>query len=94
MLRYKSGYVREQLSAHLLGQQCENCHGPGSLHVSREEGSASMEEKLESRKMVRRTLAEAKKSMCIECHDPDNSPKFTPERFDELWEIVKHPGKD
>ena len=94
MLRYKSGYVREQQSAHLLGQQCENCHGPGSLHVAREEGSASMEEKLESRKMVRRTLAEAKKSMCVECHDPDNSPKFTPERFDELWEIVKHPGKD
>jgi hypothetical protein len=32
--------------------------------------------------------------MCVECHDPDNSPKFTPERFKEFWDRVKHPGKD
>ena len=94
MLRYESGYVDEKKSPHLLGQQCENCHGPGSLHVSREEGGASMDELKEGRQFVRRTLADAKKSMCTECHDPDNSPKFTPERFDEFWEQVKHPFKD
>ena len=94
MLRYQSGYVNEKATANLLGQQCENCHGPGSLHVSREEGNASPDELLEGRRLVRRTIAEAKKSMCVECHDPDNSPKFTPERFDEFWEMVKHPGKD
>jgi len=94
MLRYGSGYVKESESAHLLGQQCENCHGPGSLHVAREEGNAGMDELLEGRRMVRRTVEEAKKSMCVECHDPDNSPKFTPERFNEFWEQVKHPGKD
>src|SRR5262249_51644785 len=79
MLRYGTGYVKEQESPHLLGQQCENCHGPGSLHAKREEVGASADELAEGRKMVRRTLAEAKKSMCVECHDPDNSPKFTPE---------------
>lgn len=94
MLRYGSGYFNEKTSPHLLGQQCENCHGPGSLHVSREEGGASKEELAEARKMVRRTLEDAKKSMCIECHDPDNSPKFTPQRFNEFWDQVKHPGKD
>lgn len=94
MLRYESGYVSEKLSSHLLGQQCENCHGPGSEHVRLEEGSASMDELAAGRQFVRRTLAEARKTMCIECHDPDNSPKFTPERFDEYWDQVKHPFKD
>ena len=94
MLRYGSGYITEKQSGHLLNQQCENCHGPGSLHVEREEAGAAMEQLLEARKMVRRTVEEARKTMCVECHDPDNSPKFTPERFDEFWEQVKHPGKD
>ena len=94
MLRYESGYVDEKKSPHLLGQQCENCHGPGSTHVAREEGQASLDELKEGRQFVRRTLADAKKTMCTECHDPDNSPKFTPERFDEFWEQVKHPFKD
>ena len=94
MLRYDSGYLDEKQSPHLLGQQCENCHGPGSVHSAREEGNATMEELMEGRQFVRRTLAEARKSSCTECHDPDNSPKFTPERFDEFWEQVKHPFKD
>ena len=94
MLRYGSGYVTEGQSGHLLGQQCENCHGPGSLHMAREEGNATADELAEGRRMVRRTVEEARKSMCVECHDPDNSPKFTPERFNEFWERVKHPGKD
>ena len=87
MLRYDSGYVTEQQSSHLLGQQCENCHGPGSLHVKDPDDPIGQ-------KMVRRTLDDAKKKMCVDCHDPDNSPKFTPERFNEFWEKVKHPGKD
>lgn len=94
MLRYGSGYIREQQSPHLLGQQCENCHGPASLHVQREEGNASMDQLAEGRKTVRRTLEEARRTMCIQCHDPDNSPTFTPERFDKFWEEVKHPWKD
>lgn len=94
MLRYGSGYVKEDESKHLLGQQCENCHGPGSLHVAREEANAGMDELLEGRKMMRRTLDLKKMEVCTECHDSDNSPKFTPDRFAEFWEQVKHPGKD
>lgn len=94
MLRYGSGYLNESKSPHLLGQQCENCHGPASLHVAKEESGASMDELLEGRKTVRRTLEEAKRSMCVECHDPDNSPTFTPERFAEFWKEVAHPFKD
>ena len=94
MLRYESGYIHEKKSPLLLGQQCENCHGPGSGHVALEEGNSSKEELLAGRQFVRRTLEDAKRTMCAECHDPDNSPKFTPERFNEFWEQVKHPFKD
>jgi hypothetical protein len=94
MLRYGSGYIRESDSKHLLGQQCENCHGPGSLHVTREEGGATMDELLEARTMMQRKLDLKKMAICTECHDSDNSPKFTPDRFAEFWEQVKHPGKD
>lgn len=94
MLRYGSGYVQEKNSSHLLGQQCENCHGPGSQHVSLEEAGAAMDQLLEGRRAMQRTVDDARKTMCIECHDPDNSPTFTPERFDKFWEQVKHPGRD
>jgi hypothetical protein len=94
MLRYDSGYIEEKRSPHLFGNQCENCHGPGSLHVAREEAGAGKEELEEGRRFVRRTVEDAKRTMCVECHDPDNSPKFTPERFDEFWELIKHPFKD
>ncbi|HCO26669.1 MAG: hypothetical protein CME31_15785, partial [Gimesia sp.] len=33
VIRYESGFVNKQESPHLLGQQCENCHGPGSGHI-------------------------------------------------------------
>lgn len=94
MLRYGSGYLSESKSPHLLGQQCENCHGPASDHVALEESGAPMDKLLEGRKGVRLTLEQARKSLCVECHDPDNSPTFTPERFDSFWNEVKHPFKD
>jgi hypothetical protein len=100
MLRFDSGYISEDKSKHLVGQQCENCHGPGSKHVSLEEALAakaadvSMDEVLASRKTVRRTLEQARKEMCIQCHDSDNSPKFKPDAFMEYWEQIAHPGKD
>jgi hypothetical protein len=33
---YHTGYVNRKQTAHLKNIQCENCHGPGSLHVQEE----------------------------------------------------------
>lgn len=86
VLRYDSGYINEKLSAHLLGNQCENCHGPGSRHIELVEN-----DDLEAaRKLVRVTLKQAQ-TFCYDCHDLDNSPHFD---FEEYWPEVAHPGLD
>ena len=87
VLRYKSGFVNKQQSPHLLGQQCENCHGPGSGHIELVE----MDKLEDAKKVMRVTLAEAKKNTCYKCHDLDNSPNF---EFDSYWEKIKHPWRD
>lgn len=87
VLRYKSGFINKKESPHLLGQQCENCHGPGSKHIE----LVDMDKLDEAKKMMRVTLAEAKKNTCYQCHDLDNSPKFD---FDSYWEKIKHPWSD
>ncbi|EDL56692.1 multiheme c-type cytochrome [Gimesia maris] len=87
VIRYESGFVNKQESPHLLGQQCENCHGPGSGHIELVE----MDKLEEAKKVMRVTLAEAKKNTCFQCHDLDNSPKF---EFDSYWEKIKHPWRD
>lgn len=87
VIRYKSGFVNKQESPHLLGQQCENCHGPGSGHIE----LVDMDKLEEAKKTMRVTLAEAKKNTCYQCHDLDNSPKF---EFDTYWEKIKHPWRD
>jgi hypothetical protein len=84
---YKSGFVSAQATAHLMHNQCENCHGPGSEHIRLiNEG---MEE--EAKALVRVTLKQSRDRMCMQCHDLDNSPGF---KFDEYWKNIAHPWTD
>lgn len=87
VLRFKSGYVDRQASSHLLGNGCENCHGPGSRHVELVE-AGQVEPSLAE---VRVTLEQARHKICISCHDLDNSPAFD---FDTYWPQITHPGRD
>lgn len=95
ILRYESGFVSEAKTPHLLGQQCENCHGPGSRHVDLEtewKKSLKMTPAIqEARKEMHLDKAVAKDKTCYTCHDPDNSPKFD---FDKYWKKIEHPGRD
>ena len=86
VLRYDSGYINEKMSAHLLGNQCENCHGPGSKHIELVEN----DDLKAARKLVKVTLKQAQ-TFCYDCHDLDNSPHFV---FEEYWPKVVHPGLD
>lgn len=96
VLRFESGYLNERATPHLLGQQCENCHGPGSHHTElewrlRETKSAPDEAVIAARKDLKLNSATAEKDVCIKCHDGDNSPNF---QFKKYWEEVRHPWKD
>lgn len=95
--RYESGYLSEEATPHLFNQQCENCHGPSSRHSDLEwkyeedRKSVTFDELVAARKEVQLTEIQAVKSVCIRCHDGDNSPKFD---FEKYWEKVKHQGRD
>jgi len=94
-LRYEGGFINEDFAADdaekllqglLAGNQCENCHGPGSRHVEFIEAdnkAAAINEVKVSLQQVEQT--------CVKCHDGDNSPNF---KFEKYWEDVKHYGKD
>jgi hypothetical protein len=95
LLRYESGFVSEKETPHLLGQQCENCHGPGSKHVKLEtdwKKTLKMTDAIQaSRKQMHLDKGVAKDKTCYQCHDPDNSPKFD---FDKYWKKIEHLGRD
>jgi hypothetical protein len=93
---YKSGYLSLEKSALLTGNGCENCHGPGSMHVDAEEGNIEADD--EMLKTLRQSmvlpLAKAEQK-CLECHDLDNDPKFLKDgAFQRYWPKVEHKGKD
>ena len=90
VLRYTSGFESKAKTPHLLHNGCENCHGPGSRHIQLIDAG----DKVAANKEVRVTLAEAKKSLCVTCHDLDNDPKITSATFDAKWEKIKHVGRD
>ena len=95
--RFDSGYLSQAETPHLLHQQCENCHQPGSHHSELERQykadrkSVEFEQLLQARREVQLTEVKAVKTVCIRCHDGDNSPKF---EFEKYWEKVKHQGRD
>lgn len=97
VLRYDSGYLDEQSTAHLIGQQCENCHGPGSRHTELERQyrqdlkSVDKDTLFQARKDLKLNSKTAEKQVCQKCHDAENSPTF---KFEKYWEEVKHPWKD
>lgn len=86
---YEGGYLSLTESPHLLGNGCENCHGPGSRHVAAEAGAGETE-LLAFRKAMKLDLAKAENT-CLTCHDIDNSPDFHDKgAFLEYWEQIKH----
>ncbi len=56
------GFTNVLTAKELLGVQCEDCHGPGSLHLKDNKAN----------KMLSLTTA----ADCVSCHDPENDDNF------------------
>jgi hypothetical protein len=103
---YDSGYLSLTKTPDMVGNGCENCHGPAGRHAAAENGEIDIKdaEKEELRAALRLKVGpnEGNKSgqlfktesvvdRCMRCHDLDNSPEFD---FQTYWPKVKHVGKD
>ena len=91
--RFEGGYVNVDQTPHLVGNQCENCHGPGQAHTELEAallaGGEFTDAHREQRQAVTLNKATAAADVCTKCHDLDNSPHFN---FETYWPKVKHSG--
>lgn len=85
---YDTGFLGLKETPHLVGNGCENCHGPGAAHVAAEEGSNAALQK-ELRNLMHIPLETAAQS-CKTCHDTDNSPEFNKVGFEKYWEKIAH----
>ena len=82
---YNSGWHSKLETPYLAGNQCENCHGPGSKHVAEPDNA-------EFFKPMTLTAEQADKNgLCSKCHDLDNSPHFD---FTTYYGKISHKGLD
>jgi hypothetical protein len=82
---YESGWRSESVTPQLAGNQCENCHGPGSKHV-REPDNAEVRQAIALKADVAN-----KNGLCERCHDAENSRHFD---FTKYWGQIVHKGLD
>lgn len=103
---YESGYLSLKQTPDLVGNGCENCHGPAGRHAAAENGQIDVSDaekgKLRAALRLKMVPNEGNKpgqvykdgsvvDMCMRCHDLPNSPEFD---FQKYWPKVKHVGKD
>ncbi len=82
---YNSGWQSPSLTPYLAGNQCENCHGPGSKHALEPDND-------KFREVMSVTIEQADKNqLCSHCHDEDNSRDFEIKKY---WKEIRHNGKD
>lgn len=82
---YDGGFTTLAATPFLRGNQCENCHGPGSKHAAEPTNA-------EFRQAMVRSRDDFEKSRrCVRCHDEDNDPKFN---FATYWPQIMHNGLD
>jgi hypothetical protein len=89
---YEGGFLSVEQTAQMMGNGCENCHGPAAAHVEAEQAKGAAR-KLVLQQQLRQKLKLTKatvESTCEKCHDHDNSPEFD---FHKYWPKVEHRGK-
>ena len=75
-MKYEGGYVNEEQTPRLNHVGCENCHGPGSAHVS---DPSSV-----------KTVGDAT-AVCKTCHTPEKSTGYAGHEAEYMQKIVHWP---
>jgi hypothetical protein len=95
---YKTGYTDEVRTKHLRNVGCEDCHGPGSLHVDdvKTKGKVTNWAVLKAMNEFKGKgdLPQADVGLfgaCQKCHDIDNDVNFKSARFGWYWKQIAHP---
>lgn len=65
----ESGYYNEEETPMLVDVGCENCHGPGSLHVASED---------------KKGYRNANLGKCVDCHHTDHDPNWDPKKWEQI----------
>ena len=69
----RAGFVDAENSSHLLGVQCEVCHGPGSNHAAA--GKKVLDEKRKKFNDGEKNFISRTGAQCANCHNPHISHK-------------------
>ncbi len=69
------GFIDMSMTGHLMGVQCESCHGAGRAHVEAQG------------KVALPSSDWNKEKMCAQCHTQPHSPGFV---FDQYWPKIQH----
>jgi hypothetical protein len=64
----RGGFVDASTSAHLLGVQCESCHGAGSKHI--EAAQKVLDDKRKKFDAGEKTFTVLRTTNCANCHNP------------------------
>ena len=89
---YETGFLGLDSTPLLIGNGCENCHGPAAAHVAAEKATGANRnatQRATLRAGLKLTSATVEQS-CLKCHDDDNSTEFD---FKKYWPKVEHKGK-
>jgi hypothetical protein len=71
-MEYQSGFVSLEKTEDLKGVGCENCHGPGSEHIQ----------------TAGKTKSAGPKSVCTDCHTPEQSGEYAGNERGFLEKII------
>ena len=92
---YFTGYRDEKRTPHLKGVGCENCHGPGSLHIDEPKNKTyqlalSPWKRKADDAITDEVTAKIIFKTCFQCHDTDNDHSFD---LQKNWPKIGH-GKN